>query len=152
MVRDVSTVPLRTSSERLSSPAPERLDILRNYSTLWVASLDGTNPDDNNAWIRLDFPWCRQRINVLGTGKIFDILSSLLQAFFTPAGQGKETIKKIYLLRMRAPTSGPSGLSALGSHEQRTLLATVWRSHSDSGNSCRPFCRIHRIPQGWIFY
>jgi hypothetical protein len=42
--------------------------------------------DGNNAWIRLDFPWCRQRINVLGTGKIFDILSSLLQAFFTPAG------------------------------------------------------------------
>ena len=28
-----------------------------NYSTLWVASLDGTNRNDNNAWIRLDFRW-----------------------------------------------------------------------------------------------
>ncbi len=100
MVRDVSSVPLRTSSERLSSPAPERLDTLRrfaidgNYSPLWVASLDGTNPNDNNAWIRLDFRWYPQRINVLRTGKIFDILSSLLKAFSTPAKQGQRNTQK----------------------------------------------------------
>ena len=43
---DVSTVPLRTSSERLSLPAPERLDILRRSP-----STATTPPSGSLAWM-----------------------------------------------------------------------------------------------------
>ena len=41
------------SSQAAGYPATNAID--NNTSTLWVASLDGSNPNNNNAWIRLDF-------------------------------------------------------------------------------------------------
>src|SRR5207237_209049 len=50
------------SSQAAGYPATNAID--GNSSTLWVASLDGTNPNNNNAWIQLDFG-SRKQINAV---------------------------------------------------------------------------------------